>query len=153
MENQNERMLWDRQYIASFKDPTVALETTQSNQTYVFKQKHETHGDVQDERNLSPDYNPNYFYRQEKGLTYQSTDQMEWELLNPTPITQLTVTPNTIIDTSTTLVNDYQPTARSRYQKAIVQSPISTMQTQVGRINPYNSWRYASRSATGQADR
>jgi hypothetical protein len=135
----------DQIYITTFKDPTVALETTQSNQTYSYKQKNETHGDVQDQRNLSPDWNPNYFYRQEKGLTYVSTDQLDWNLLNPTRIEELIFTPDQF-NQSTTLVNDFLPTSRSRYQKAVVQTPRSTLETTVGKAMPYSSWSLLNRN-------
>ena len=72
----------DQIYISSFKDPTVALETTQFNQTYAFEQKDQSYGDVEDELNLSPDWNNTFIY-ETHGNIYTSTDQLEWQLLQP----------------------------------------------------------------------
>ena len=83
----------DDLFITTFKNSTVAVETTQSNQTYTYEQPNQSYGDVSDERNLSPDWNPNYFYKQEKGITYFSTDELEWQMLNPTKIEELVLTP------------------------------------------------------------
>ena len=150
----NERQLWNRAYISTFKDPTVAAETTQGNQTYSFKQPNQTHGDVENEQNLSPDWNPSFHYRVDDfGNTYQSIDQMEWQLLNPTSIEDIQDSPDILDNQSTTLINDFLPIQRKRYQRSMNVSDISTLQTQVGRIEPYSQWSKVSRSSSGQADR
>ena len=56
------RILEGQNFIPSFKDPSVALEATQGNQTYSFEQQDSTFGDVEDELNLSPDWQPQVHY-------------------------------------------------------------------------------------------
>ena len=137
----------DDKYISTFNDPTCALETTQSNQTYTFKQSNEAYGDVSDERNLSPDWNPNYFYKQEKGITYFSTDELQWSMLEPTKLEELVITPDLEIASTTTQSNDYVPTSRQRYMKSIPTRQIQQLQTNQGKVTPYASWRFGTRSS------
>ena len=93
-------------------------------------------------------------YRQDdSGATYVSTDQLEWELLNPTTIETITATPDIEDNMSTTLVNDFIPYNRSRYQRSMNVPDISTLQTQVGRIQPYSQWSKVTRRTSGLADR
>tara|TARA_Y100001970_G_scaffold286709_1_gene409559 strand:+ start:287 stop:733 length:447 start_codon:yes stop_codon:yes gene_type:complete len=139
----------DQIYISSFNDPTVALETTQSNQTYSFQQTHQSYGDVEDEFNLSPDWN-SYYHHTEDGLIYHSVDQMEWNLLQPTSIEDINLSPDIILNESTTLVNDYRPVQRSNYAQDLSYPDLSTTQTQVGRLG-YSSWSWSKDSA-GHAD-
>lgn len=149
----NERQIWNRTYVSTFTDPTVAVETTESNQTYTFKQPLTTHGNVEDEQNLSPDWNPNLHYKQIGDLTYASTDLLEWELLNPTTIENITASPEIEDNVSTTLVNDFIPYNRTRYQRSMNVPDISTLQSQVGRIQPYSQWANVTRRTSGLADR
>ena len=139
----------DQIYISSFKDPTVALETTQFNQTYAFEQKDQSYGDVEDELNLSPDWNNTFIY-ETHGNIYTSTDQLEWLLLQPTSIEDIVPSPDVIMNESTTLVNDYRPVSRSHYSQDLSYPDLSTTQTQVGRLG-YSSWSW-SRSSGGHAD-
>lgn len=139
----------DQIYISSFKDPTVALETTQFNQTYAFEQKDQSYGDVEDELNLSPDWNNTFIY-ETHGNIYTSTDQLEWQLLQPTSIEDIVPSPDVIMNESTTLVNDYRPVSRSHYSQDLSYPDLSTTQTQVGRLG-YSSWSW-SRSSGGHAD-
>ena len=139
----------DQIYISSFKDPTVALETTQSNQTYAFEQKDQSYGDVEDELNLSPDWNNTFVY-ETHGNIYTSTDQLEWQLLQPTSIEDIVQSPDVILNETTTLVNDYRPVARSHYSQDLSYPDLSTTQTQVGRLG-YSSWSW-NRGSSGQAD-
>lgn len=138
----------DQIYISSFNDPTVALETTQFNQTYAFDQKDQSYGDVEDELNLSPDWQP--YYTRYGDLTYQSVDQIEWTLLQPTSIEDIQQSPDVIMNESTTQVNDYRPVSRSHYSQDLSYPDLSTTQTQVGRLG-YSSWSW-QRSSSGQAD-
>ena len=138
----------DQIYISSFNDPTVALETTQSNQTYSFEQSHQSYGDVEDEFNLSPDWSTSYNY-DAYGNLYQSTDQLEWTLLQPTSIEDILQSPDVLLNESTTLVNDFRPVLRSHYSQDLSYPDLSTTQTQVGRLG-YSSWSWSGRS--GQAD-
>jgi hypothetical protein len=141
----------DQMYISSFNDPTVALETTQFNQTYALEQQDQSYGDVEDELNLSPDWNPNFFYRVDDfGNTYSSVDQLEWELLQPTPIEQIIQSPDVVMNETTTLANDYRPVTRSHYSQDLSYPDLSTTQTQVGRLG-YSSWSW-SRDSSGHAD-
>ncbi len=140
----------DDLFITTFKNPTVAVETTQSNQTYTYTQPNQSYGDVTDERNLSPDWNPNYFYKQEKGLTYFSTDELEWTLLYPSRIEELGETPDQSLNETTTQVNDYVPTSKARYMKAVRSVQSQQLQSNSGKVQPYRSWGYGS---TGFADR
>ncbi len=143
----------DQIYISSFNDPTVALETTQFNQTYAFEQTDQSYGDVEDELNLSPDWNPNYYYQQnERGNIYQSVDQMEWTLLQPTSLEDIKQSPDVLLNETTTLSNDYRPALRSDYAIDLSYPDISTIQTQVGKLG-YSSWSWPSRKSAGHADR
>ena len=120
-------------YISSFSDPTVALETTQSNQTYAFEQQDQSYGDVEDELNLSPDWSNEYFTLEYNGLVYESVDQLEWQLLQPTSIEEINQSPDVIINESTTLSNDFRPTRRSDYALDLSYPDRSTIQTQAGK--------------------
>ncbi len=141
----------DQIYISSFNDPTVALETTQFNQTYVFEQKDQSYGDVEDELNLSPDWQPHYKHFGD--LTYQSVDQIEWTLLQPTALEDIVLTPNEIINESTNLVNDFRPVSRSHYSQDLSYPDLSTIQIEVGKLT-VPSWSYGqSRDSTGIAER
>jgi hypothetical protein len=144
----------DQIYISSFNDPTVALETTQSNQTYAFEQTDQTYGDVEDELNLSPDWNPNYFYQVDDfGNTYSSVDQLEWQLLQPTSIEDIKQSPDVIINESTTLSNDFRPTQRTDYALDLSYPDRSTIQTQAGKLT-MPSWSLInSRRSAGHSDR
>lgn len=139
----------DQIYISSFKDPTVALETTQANQTYAFEQKDQSYGDVEDELNLSPDWNNTFVY-ETHGNIYTSTDQLEWQLLQPTSIEDIVESPDVLMNETTTLVNDYRPVSRSHYSQDLSYPDLSTTQTQVGRLG-YSSWSW-SRGSAGHAD-
>ena len=139
----------DQIYISSFNDPTVALETTQFNQTYAFEQSDQSYGDVEDEFNLSPDWNT-YYHHTEEGLIYQSVDQMEWSLLQPTSIEDIIQSPDVVINETTALVNDYRPVSRSHYSQDLSYPDLSTTQTQVGRLG-YSSWSWR-RDSSGHAD-
>ena len=141
----------DQIYISSFNDPTVALETTQSNQTYSFEQSHQSYGDVEDEFNLSPDWSTSYNY-DAHGNLYQSTDQLEWTLLQPTSIEDIQLSPDVIMNESTTLVNDFRPVQRSDYSQDLSYPDLSTVQIEVGKLT-VPSWSYSSRDSSGIAER
>ena len=141
----------DQIYISSFNDPTVALETTQANQTYSFQQSHQSYGDVEDELNLSPDWNYNTIY-EKHGNIYASVDQMEWTLLQPTSIEDIIESPDVIMNETTTLVNDYRPSSRGDYSQDLSYPDLSTIQIEVGKLT-VPSWSYSSRDSTGIAER
>jgi hypothetical protein len=143
----------DQMYISSFSDPTVALETTQSNQTYAFEQQDQSYGDVEDELNLSPDWSNEYFTLEYNGLVYESVDQLEWQLLQPTSIEEINQSPDVIINESTTLSNDFRPTRRSDYALDLSYPDRSTIQTQAGKLT-MPSWSLInSRRSAGHSDR
>jgi hypothetical protein len=144
----------DQIYISSFNDPTVALETTQSNQTYAFEQNNQSYGDVEDEILLSPDWNKHYYYQQDQyGNTYTSTDQLEWELLQPTSLEDLPDSPDQILNQQTTLTNDFKPVQRSQYALDLSYPSISTMQTQAGKLTVPAWNQITSRRSAGHSDR
>ena len=138
----------DQIYISTFNDPTVALETTQFNQTYAFEQQDQSYGDVEDELNLSPDWQT--YYSQHGDNIYQSTDQLEWTLLQPTSLEDIIQSPDVQMNETTTLVNDYRPVLRSHYAQDLSYPDLSTTQTQVGRLG-YSSWSWR-RDSSGHAD-
>ena len=139
----------DQIYISAFNDPTVALETTQFNQTYTFEQKKQTYGNVDDENYLTPDWSPHY--SKSMNGTYISTDELEWNLLQPTLIENLVLTPDELLNTTTSLSNDFSPIQRSHYSQDLSYPELSTTQTQVGRLG-YSSWLWPKHSVSGQAD-
>lgn len=146
------RILEGQNFIPSFKDPSVALEATQGNQVYSFEQSHQTYGNVEDELNLSPDWQPFTHYEHVNGLTYYSTDQMEWTLLQPTRMEDLFRTPDEELNSTTSLSNDFRPVTRNYYSQDLSYQDLSTTQTQVGKLG-YSSWQWTTgRTGSGLAD-
>ena len=130
----------DQIYISSFNDPTVALETTQSNQTYSFKQVHETHGNVENQEYLS------YYKQEENGLLYSSPDGFNWSLAPEQLI------PDNQPQRGTGKSNDLPPVTFADFQQSLVLEPIETLALTQGRLDSIDLTEYQDGYATGIAD-
>ena len=132
----------DQIYISSFNDPTVALETTQSNQTYSFTQTHEPHGDVENQEYLQ------YFIQGEQTLMYSSPDGFNYSLQPSFQESQFDQTK--IFELGKSI--DQPPVNFGMFREQLVLEPIETVNLTQGKLEAINLEEFTNGYATGIAD-